>query len=66
MVGKTVGNYRLEEKIGEGGVGEVFKATDLQLHRTVAAFRSKLVVSPRMRSQASGWAQFAATMSGIP
>jgi serine/threonine protein kinase len=36
MIGHTVGSYKITEKIGEGGMGAVFKGIDVMLDREVA------------------------------
>src|SRR4029453_7807719 len=52
MIGKTVGSYRITSKLGEGGMGAVYRATDTRLGRDVAIKFSAERFSERFEREA--------------
>lgn len=62
MIGTQIANYRIEEKLGEGGMGVVYKAIDVGLDRHVAVkvLTSELARDPalieRFRAEAKAQA----------
>jgi len=50
--GRLMGPYRIEQKIGQGGMGEVFRAVDTRLDRVVAIKVSFVRFSDRFQREA--------------
>jgi len=56
LTGSVVGRFRIESRLGHGGMGEVYLAEDTTLHRRVALKR----VPPRLRNSSVQARQFLA------
>jgi predicted Ser/Thr protein kinase len=54
MIGKTIGRYRIDAELGRGGMGVVYRATQMNLDRTVAI----KMLSPQLAESREHLARF--------
>jgi serine/threonine-protein kinase len=62
--GATLGPYRIEDRLGAGGMGDVYRAIDTRLGRPVAVkvLPTSVALDPQMRARFAGEAQAIAAL----
>jgi len=64
LSGMTVGQYRIEDKLGQGGMGVVYRAMDTKLKRPVAVkFLSVEIANDEARRRFQREAQMASSLN---
>jgi serine/threonine protein kinase len=53
MIGQVVGNYRLVQKVGEGGMGVVYEALreDIGIRAAIKVLHRELALNPEMATR---------------
>jgi serine/threonine protein kinase len=64
MIGQTIGQYRIDSMLGQGGMGQVYRAKDTKLNRPVAVkFFSEGLADPAARRRFQREAQMASSLN---